>query len=102
MNRNLATKLHELLARYSRSVWPDVILMEHTSSSIGKSCSVQTIQLLTVQVRINSLVVGEWLIVDDFLPTYIKTFLIIPHLLKIDFDVGAHKPVSVGLASNAS
>ena len=48
--------------------------MEHNSSPIGQrwpllgDCFLQTVQLLTVQVRIKSLAVGEQLIVDDSLP----------------------------------
>jgi len=48
--------------------------MEHNSSPIDQrwpllgDCFLQTVQLLTVQVRIKSLAIGEQLIVNDSLP----------------------------------
>jgi len=61
MHKNLPTKLPEFLASHYRCVWPCVVLMEHNSFPIGQrwpllgDCFLQTIQLLTVQIRIKSL-----------------------------------------------
>ena len=74
MHKNLPIKLSELLSSHYRCVRPDVVLMKHNSSPVGQSwallvdCFLQTVQLLTVQVRIKSLAVGEQLMVDDSLP----------------------------------
>ena len=74
MLKNLPSELPELLARHQRCVWPGVVLMEDNSASVDQrwpllhECCIQAVQLLAVQVRIERLVIGEQLIVDDSLP----------------------------------
>ncbi|OAD54714.1 hypothetical protein WN48_06243 [Eufriesea mexicana] len=73
MHKNNPNMLPELLASYYRCMWPDLVLMTHNSSPIGQKwpflgdCFLQTVQLLTVQVRIENFAIGEQLI-DNSLP----------------------------------
>lgn len=73
MHKKLPTKLSKLLASRYQSVWPGVLLIEH-NFPIGQSRLLldnfffQTVQLFRLQFRIENLVVGDQLKVDDFLP----------------------------------
>ena len=74
MQKNLPSELPELLALHQRCVGPGVALMEDNSPSVDQrwpllhECSIQAVQLLAVQVRIERLAIGKQLIVDDSLP----------------------------------
>lgn len=65
---------------HCRWMWPDSVLMEHSSSPISHSwpllgdCFLQTIQMFRVQLQIKTLVLAKQFIVDDSHQTDSKTF----------------------------
>lgn len=65
-HKNIPTKLPELLVSHYRSVWSTVVLMEYNSSRIGQiqpslcDCLLQTVQLLTIHVRIKRAAHNRW------------------------------------------
>ena len=74
MHKNFPSELPELLARHQRCVWPGVVLMEHDSSPIHQCWpllfdrQLQTVELFTVEDRIERLAIREQLIVEYSLP----------------------------------
>ena len=86
MCENFPTKRRQFISSHQRCVWPRIVMMKHDSLSLGQfwalflDCFVQTVDLCTVQDRIDGFVTLQQLIMDNSLTLSNTLFFVNPGL----------------------